>query len=255
MSKSFILGFIAGLTFLVGAGVGASKLQDKDKRQYQIEVADATPIQLEALTEKQKVHARLFNRVGQLVGGQTLSQWIASYKGQKIVLTTAWLGRMFLASDQPQTPEEYFGKLANQSDAIIRGKVRTKSSHFTEDDLFLFTDYDVSVLEIIKDNRFNPIQLDTTVPVIGLGGKVIVDNVILKATGNYDAILPINGQDVLLFLKYIPETESYQFTMSNAAFELNGISARPLAGMIPLSSDIFRDKRSFINTIKIVSTK
>jgi hypothetical protein len=255
MSKSFIWGFIAGLTLLVGAGVGASKLQDKDKQQYQIEFADATPVQPGEMTEKQRVHARLFNRVGQPVGGQTLSQWIVPYKRQKIVLITSRMGRMFLASDQPQSPEEYFGKLANESDAIIRGKVKSKSSHFTEDDLFIFTDYDVSVLEIIKNNRFNPIQLDTTVPVIGLGGKVIVDNVILKATGNYDAILPINGQDVLLFLKYIPETESYQFTMSNAAFELNGISARPLAGMIPLSSDIFRDKSSFINTIKTVSTK
>lgn len=255
MSKAFILGFIAGLTLLVGAGVGASKLQDKDKRQYQVEVADATPIQVEVLTEKQRVYARLFNRAGQLVGGQTLSQWIASYKGQKKVLVTSRMGRMFLASDQPQTPEEYFGKLSNESDAIIRGKVKSKSSHFTEDDLFLFTNYDVSVSEIIKDNRFNPIHPDTSVPVIGLGGKIVVDNVVLKATGNYDARLPMNGQDVLLFLKYIPETESYQLTISNAAFELNGISARPLAEMIPLSSDTFWDERSFINTVKTVSTK
>jgi hypothetical protein len=67
MSKPFVWGFIVGVALLIVAGVGASRLQDKnaklkeaDEKQYQIEVVDATPVQLGVLTEQQRIHSRLY---------------------------------------------------------------------------------------------------------------------------------------------------------------------------------------------------
>lgn len=262
MSKSFIWGFIVGVALLIVAGVGASRLQDKNavvkernEKQYRTEIVDATPVQPGALTEKQRFHSQLFNGYGMPGSGKTISEWMAEYRGQRIVLVRMIAGRTFLASDKLPTPEEYFGRLAKDSDAIIRGRVTSKVSQITEDDLFLFTDYDVMVSEVLKDNLSNPVNTDTPIPVTGSGGKVVIGDVILKASVNGDALLPVNAQDVLLFLKFVPETGAYKLTQPNAAFELNGISVRPLAGLLPIPSDIFRNETSFLKTVKAVSVK
>jgi len=78
--------------------------------------------------------------------------------------------------------------------------------------------------------------------------------VIIKAGGNAVALLPVNAQDVLLFLKFVPETEGYQLA-NNGAFELNGFSARPLGGYFHFDPAFFKDESSFLKTIKEVSNR
>src|SRR6185437_15320505 len=99
---------------------------------------------------------------------------------------------------------------ARESDAIVRGRATSKTSQITEDDSFLFTDYDVVVSEVFKDNTAAPIGTGKTITVTCVGGKIVVDNVIIKAGGNAVALLSVNAQDVLLFLKSVPEAEGYQ---------------------------------------------
>src|SRR2546423_4643545 len=172
MSKSLLLGFVVGVVVFTIAGVGASQLQDKNvelkkanEKQYRAELVDATPVQLGALTEKQRVHSQLFNGSGMPGGSKAISEWIAEYRGQRIVLVRMLLGRTFLASDQLPSAEEYFGGLAKDSDAIIRGRVTNKVSQITEDDSFLFTDYEVVVSEVLKDNISNPISSSSTIEI------------------------------------------------------------------------------------------
>ncbi|HKQ06184.1 MAG TPA: hypothetical protein VJ464_13700 [Blastocatellia bacterium] len=257
MSRSLFLGFVVGVVVFAIAGVGASQLQDKNvelkkanEKQYRTELVDATPVQLGALTEKQRLHSQLFNGSGMPGESKTISEWITEYRGQRIVLVRTLLGRTFLASGRQPTAEEYFGRLAKDSDAIIRGRVINKVSQITEDDSFLFTDYDVTVLEVLRDNSSSPLSIGTTLTITCLGGKIVVDDIILKAGGNGDASLPVNAQNVLLFVKFIPETGAYRLTQPNAAFELTGTSVRPLAGLLPLPSDIFKDETSFVKTVK-----
>lgn len=262
MSKSLFLGFLVGVVVFAIAGVGASQLQDKNvvlkkanEKQYRAEVTDATPVQLRVLTQQQRFHSRLHNGAGMHVGGKTISEWIAEYKGQKIVLVTNLLGRTFLASDRLPTAEEYFGGLAKDSDAIIRARVTNKVSQITEDDSFLFTDYEVTVLEVLRDNSPKSLSIGTTITVTCLGGKIVVDDVILKASGNGNALLPVNAEDVLLFLKFIPETGAYKLTQANAAFELTGTSVRPLTDLVPLAPDVFKDETSFLKAVKAISAQ
>ena len=87
-----------------------------------------------------------------------------------------------------------------------------------------------------------------------MGGKIVVDDVIIKPGGNGVALLPVNAQDVLLFLKFAPETEGYKLA-NNGAFELNGMSARPLAGLFNFDPGFFKDESSFLKTIKDLSNK
>ena len=262
MSKSLCFGFLIGVAIFALTGVGASQLQNKNsglnktnEEDYQREVVDATPVQLGVLTMRQQFHGRLFNGVGMHVGGKTITEWIASYRGQRIVLVTSLMGRQFLESAEPPTTEDYFGRLAKDSDAIIRGRVTSKVSQITEDDSFLFTDYDVAVSEVLKGSESSPVSIGSKIVVTWAGGKIVIDDVIMKAGGNGDALLPVGEQDLLLFVKFIPETGAYKLTQGNAAFELSGVSVRPLAGLLPLPSEIFKDQASFLKTVKAVSTK
>jgi hypothetical protein len=172
MSKSFIWGFIIGVMVLVVAGVGASRLQDKnaklkaeDEKRYQIEVVDATPVQLGLLTEQQRLHSKHFayyKRQADLmpIYGK-ISEFFANPKG-KVMETIVCVRLSFMP--ESKTPERFFSELAQKSDAIIRGKATKKVSQITEDDAFIFTDYDVVVTEIYKDNAIAHLELEKTIP-------------------------------------------------------------------------------------------
>jgi len=256
MSKGFVIGCLTGLFLLGIIGVGASRPKQKDLEQqkYRAEILDATPVQVGILTRKQRSHSKLYNGYGKHLAGESISEWIATYRGQRIVLQRNVYGRMFFPSEQPDVPEDYFARFAEESDAIVRGRAIGKTSQITEDDSFLFTDYDVVVSEVFKNNSIAPINTGRTITVSYVGGKIVVDGVIIKAGGNAVALLPINAQDILLFLKFVPETEGYQLA-NNGAFELNGTSARPLAGYFHFDPIYFKNESSFLKTIKAVSTK
>jgi hypothetical protein len=260
MSKAFVIGFALGLALLGLVGTAASRLtqtqaEKYDAQKYQAEITDATPVRLGVLSPKQQFHSRLHNGVGMRVGGKTISEWLAFYKDQQIFLQTDLLGRRFLESDQLEAPEDFFGRLAMESDAILRGRVTGKISQITEDGCFLFTDYDFVVLDAFKNNPKAPVDTGATVTFTCRGGKIVLDNVILQAGGNGEVLYPINTQDLLLFMRFIPETGSYRLARDDGSFELSGTSVRPFAKVFPLSADVFKDQVSFLKTIRAVSNK
>ena len=252
MWKGLGIGLVVGLASLGLIG-GASQQNSKDLQRFQAEIGDATPIKIGVLTRKQRSHSKLYNGYGKHLPGESISDLIVAYRGKKIVLETNVYGRMFWPSEQPDIPEDYFAQLAQESDAVVRGRAVRKTSQITEDDSFLFTDYDLVVLEVFKNNATAPIDIGGAITVTCLGGKIIADDVILKAGGNGVALLPVNAQDVLLFLKHIPETQAYMLARYDGGFELTGISARPFAGLFHFDSDFFKDENSFLKTIKEVS--
>ncbi|MGA9767660.1 MAG: hypothetical protein WBV94_01365 [Blastocatellia bacterium] len=264
MSKSFIWGFILGTALLIAAGVGASRLQDKnatlnaklkdaDENRYQIEVVDASPVQSGALTEHQRIHSRIFAYYKQMRDGlpdhQKISDYFADPKGKVMgTIITVGVG----AVPDPQTPEEFLGELAHKSDVVIKGTVIRKISQITEDDSFIFTDYDIVVTAIFKDNAADPIDTDKPIVVTRPGGKIAGDGFVVKADDEKFLPLLLN-HEVLLFLTFIPETRAYKAADPRGSFELNGSSIRPLSEM-HLPFEVSQDGSSFLQTARIVSS-
>jgi hypothetical protein len=262
MWKGFVIGFALTLALLgmISAGASrqptsASQQTPKDRERYRADVADATSVQVGMLAPKQRVHGALFNGFGKNGSDGSITQLIASHRHQRTVVEKNVYGRTWFSSDEPEIAEQYFARLAKQSDAIVRGRAVHKSSQITEDDSFLFTDYDVVVLDVLKNEPMDPITTQSTIEVTCAGGKIVVDDVVIKAGGNAVALLPINAQDVLLFLKYIPETRAYRLSQYNGAFELNGKSAQPLVGIFNFDYGFFKDEGSFLRVIKNLSNK
>jgi len=254
MSKPFLGGFIVGLALIVGSGVGASRLKqgDKAQSQYQAELEGATPVELGVLNERQRLHSKLFADFRQGEAG-TIEELIAAHKGQKIVYGISVDANIPHLSAEAEPPESYFAKLAQASDAIIRGRVISKLSQITEDGKSLFSDYGVIVKEILKNNAGTPLAAGTRINVSCPGGKVLIGDVVVKVGGNSIASLPTNDHDVLLFVKALPQELDFKLTRYDASFELGDGSVRALVAQFP--STYPADEHSFLETVRVAASK
>src|SRR5215467_9388632 len=173
MSKAFVAGVVSVVALLIVVVVEASRLphQSAEEAAFQKELPDATPVQVGVLTERQRIHSKLYDRYLVAGAGQgSISDLVAKQPGSKIVWTTVLPGLGPVL--EPETPVKYFGALAHSSDAIIRGKVKKRISLITEDGGFLFTDFDISVSRILKDNPIAPLSIGGDITVTWPGGKV-----------------------------------------------------------------------------------
>jgi hypothetical protein len=254
MKKAYVLGVVTGLALLIVAGVAGFQLQKKDVEDegYRAELVDASPVQSGAFTERQRVHSKQFAYYQHGRNFETINETVAKAKGQtKIVELEALLG-LGEVRNEPQSPETFFGELARLSNAVIRGRVIRKHSYVTEDGTFIYTDYDVSVAEVFKDNPAAPISTGATITVTHPGGKVVLDKVIVKANDEAFGSLLINDNDVMLFLRFIPETGTYKATRPNGTFELSESSLRPLTKR-NFPPGVLRDRESFLQAVRAAS--
>lgn len=257
MSKAFISGLAIGLALLIVVGVGASLRQKNAEQErqrvelaeYQAELADATPVEVGILSATQRIHSDLYKHYKTANDDKTISEFLdAAKRSTKIVKLDSLVGVGPLM--QADKPERFFGELADSSDAIIRGRVTKKVSHVTQDDAFVFTDYDVVITEVLKDNVAAP--LGAAITVTYPGGKVLLDGVIVKARDHLFEPLPLN-REVVLFLQSVKGTGSYKPIRYSGCFELDGVTLKALTGK-ELPPGVLHGE-SFLQTVRAVSNK
>src|SRR5215510_7835226 len=257
----FMMGLVFGLVLLLII-TGASHLQQKSAEQieYQAKLVDATPVKSGVLTEKQRIHSKRFTYYltarGGTGGGNGISALVARTKRDGHLIVNTWIGVGLGRVRQPESPETFFGELARRSDVVILGRVANKNSQVTEDDGFLFTDYDVAVEEVLKDNAATSASLSpgATITVTWPGGAVLLDGVIVTAIDQNVLPLPTNNHDVVLFLKFLPQTGTYYAARYSDAYEIDGASVLKLTdAALPLNATPNRE--SFLETLRTVSVK
>jgi len=258
MSKAFIFGLAIGLALLVVVGVGAAKLRQKNAEQekervelaeYQAELADATPVEVGLLSASQRIHSSLYTTYKERNDNKTIGELLdAARSSGRIVKLDFLVGLGWLM--EADKPERFFGELARSSDAIVRGRVTKKVSQLTQDEAFIFTDYDVVITEVLKDNATAP--LSAAITVTYPGGKVLLDGVIVKGRDHYFEPLPLN-REVVLFLQSVKETGAYKPTRYSGSFELDGVTLRALTEK-ELPPGVLRGE-SFLQTLRAVSNK
>jgi hypothetical protein len=259
MRKTFAFGFVAGLGLLIVAGIAASRLQkDPDQAKYQEELADATAVQPGVLTDQQRTHSNLYVEYRQRMAGRRISDLVAQASGKG--LRDKILGIELLVGSRPAstraiTPEKYLAELAQTSDAVIRGRATKRVSQITEDDTFIFTDYEVTITEVLKNNASTLLDPNGIITVTRPGGKVVVDGVIVKVRDYCFEPLPINSHEIVLFLQSIPESGTYRTdSRGTGAFDLGGSSVRPLTKE-EIPTGMLGDARSFLEAARAPSSK
>jgi len=194
------------------------------------------------MTDRQKHHSKLFKH-----SGAKLRSIAAGQNGEVEVEEGPGL-MMRTPETSAQLP--VFHSAVCNADAVIVGTFNNKSSQLNADGNFIFTDYQIVVDEVFKDNALAPIKRDAVITGTRDGGSIQLEGRVFRAQ-RADFTPPIVGQRYLLFLRFIPATGAY-LMYGNGTFELEGekiIALGPEANN-ELAKDATNVSTTFMNRIR-----
>jgi hypothetical protein len=219
----------------------AIPLQDQDKtRRSKPQQEEATEVKEGVLTENQKKNSQRFEIPGQVKLKDRDPESPSTEIGQDVPLRIA----------QYSNANEYLNALVCASDAIVQGTIKSKSSQLTELGTNIFTDYELSMENVLKGNVLpGP---NSNITVTREGGTVKLNGRVLRVANGSQPTLKVNNQ-YLLFLKLVPETGAYTPVgiSGESSFQLEGnkvtqISQEPM----PMGSTGTAETSVFLNQIR-----
>jgi hypothetical protein len=162
----------------------------------------------------QRVHSHLFS--GQQV--QKIPQMLAASSGDLLVHVNQSPGMWTDTNSIPPYPPHSLLFFACRADAIVVATAETGPPHLTSDESFVYTDWRVSVEQVLK----GAIRPGSRLLVARPGGKLVMNGRNVFASDiNFRPFT--SGQRYLLFLTFIPETGGYK-AESEKSFQLaNGM--------------------------------
>jgi hypothetical protein len=240
MRKSIIV--VLALFFLVGFSLTHMALSGSIQNNQKEEVI---PIQEGPMTEKQKEHSKLYENYSILLGHRRLRDRLASTPDD--IVTTIGPRERSGSTDQ-SISNNIMQDLACRADAVVIAIPKSRSSHLTENEDFVFTDYEMTVQEVLKDNAVAHIQLNNDITMTRPGGTIQLNGHSVKALDV--SFQPFQGgKRYLLFLSFIPTTGAYKSVSSTGSFQL-GNKVVPLTTESLLAGKNFGDSSSFLSDIQ-----
>lgn len=248
MKKTFLVLLVVVSVLAVSTVIATLRVQGQKASLSKKEAA--TPVQDGVVSEKQKQHRQLYKEYKGIGKLQELSNREA--KNGNDELTVALISGPPELSPQGQSavPVKVLEKLAAEADAVVVGVVTGKASQLTENGSFIFTDYDMTVEEVLKDNRAEHVEPQTSLTVTRPGGKVALNGRAVTAIDRSFKRLAIGGR-YLLFLRYIPTTGAYQAVNDKGGFEIDNNKVAALTEMPGAVFSHEQDASSFINEIRM----
>ncbi len=204
--------FVTLFVLIAAPAVMLATLSNQDEKARRTQPREeATVVQEGVLTAKEKSHSRLFEKPG------------------KTKLKDQAKGNVETGEDIPlriskySNADEYLRDLTCQSDAVVEGSVEGKASQITEQGTSIFTSYQLTVKNVLKNNAGAPVEPNSAVTVVRAGGAVNLNGRVLRDL--YNSRPPFaTGKTYILFLKFIPDTGSYITTGASGenSFQVEG---------------------------------
>lgn len=233
MTIKIVIGFflivcviVAGVFFSTPATFGQKSDIDEGTIVYRGQV-----------TDKERAYSKEYKKSSPLWRGRKFSELIAESetRGDGTGELGGHLGAHegFYLPDTPAvTPAEFLAKLSCVSDAVVIGSVTGKSSHMTEDEAFIYTAYEFSIQNILKDNHTSPIDVESTIEITRPGGLVNLENRRIRIEDR--SYIPLQDKKTyMLFLRFVPSANGYMAASPEGDFILESsiykrLSTRPL---------------------------
>lgn len=133
----------------------------------------------------------------------------------------------------PITAESFLHDLSCQSDAIVIGYPTSKAAHLSEDETFVYTEYEFRVTELLKDNSYNQITVNGDIQLARPGGNIKLENRLIRVLD--PAYEPLSlRKTFLLYLTFVPTAKGYIAAGSGGDFQLeNNLFKKLSAGITP----------------------
>jgi hypothetical protein len=212
------------LSFLIVLAVTASVLAALQLQKQSDTPEEPTPVRQEVKTEKELEHSRIYKKEYEWRGGKKLSNLRGKDEIKVILAPPSVPGDPSLP---PPTANEFLRKRTCAADAVVLGIVKDKSSLLTEDETFTFTQYNLAVEEVLKNNAAAAIQPNSIIDVTRPGGAIHLNGRVIRAVDLSFPPLKLSGR-YLLFLKFIRSTGAYKAFGRTGDFELENGRYTPL---------------------------
>ena len=200
------------------------------------------------MTERQKVHSRV-HRQYELGPEKNLCR-LVEVSPAPLLVEAGGLRELPPPPPTPQGYPDWFLRIfAHEADAVVVGVVKSSSSALVEDGSFIFTDVQLEVQEVIKDNLGAPIPPNTEITVTRPGGTIRLKGKKVRAADVEFNTFQVKGR-YLLFLTFIPDSGSYR-AFSERSFQLlprRVVKVTPkLALVLPQS---YNDPQAFVDEVR-----
>ena len=218
-----------------------AQTNNSNKANQQEQDDPPTPIQLGVMNEKQRKNSKRYSRSNEVPS--LISEDRDVLRG---------IGESIISDESPENiplQEVYFRNPTCQSDAIIIGKVRNKSSQLSEDTKSIFTDYDLEIFDIIKNTSPLTIRPNNIITITRSGGIVKFNNRKIEVVNASYKRLKI-GKDYIFFLSYLSDSESFAPSTVEGTFEIQGNKIKRLRANNPPYQNSKEDLQGFLNIIR-----
>lgn len=203
---------------------------------------EATIVHKGQTTEKEREYSKEYRKLNPFKNGRKFTEMIEL--SNRLGKTTEELGGIIGEDDvaQSRTPHtitsaEFLKNLSCKSDAIVLGSVKSKSSHMTDDETFIYTEYDFSVRDILKNNSVSPIEVNNSIEITRPGGLIKIDNRRIRIEDRtYEPFQ--KNMEYLLFLRFVPSTNGYMAASYEGDFVLENNTFNKLARNRPLPKEL-----------------
>lgn len=203
--------------------------QEAQTKKPQTQDEEATVVQRGEVTKKERDYSKEYKK---LYPDQTekLVESIETARSQGIEgEVTKTLGIPSIPSfGESPTAMDFLRNLSCKADAVVLGSVKSKASHLTEDETWVYTEYDFLVKSIVKDNSNLPIEINNTIEITRPGGLIKFDDRVVRVKDRlYDQLE--KNKEYLLFLKFVPTTKGYRVSSAYGDFVLEDNSLTSLS--------------------------
>jgi hypothetical protein len=232
---------IIGSILMLNANSQETPVREQDRFEF-----EATPIQAGAMTEKQEKHSKLYGRYNT---GKKIQDLLNLDNGPVVIRRS--LPFRFGSPDQLHSEVE-LKRISCAADAILVGRIKSSASQITASQSFLFTDYSLLVQEVLKNNSPSVIDRESEVSITRPGGAVLIND--KRITAIDESFLPLRKENrYLLFLRYLPDTQSFESIETGETYEVTSSDLRLLKGgsreVVTAKTDLI----TFVNEIKAVN--
>lgn len=206
MRKLLFLTVMILVVCLISSSVSLRSQQQRPDRDDEV----ATPVKDGELTERQKEHSKLYEADERK---EKIRDVLMKRPGELVLHNIV----CFSVSPKPLPP--VVNELAEKADAVVSASFVSKTSQITAGGTYVFTDYELRLEEVFKDNRSRPLKPEATITVTRNCGKVLLNGQIVRFTSTaFKPFLP--GRRYVLFLSYLPSTGAYSAVDANSSFDI-----------------------------------
>ncbi|MGI8467438.1 MAG: hypothetical protein ACR2N3_03210 [Pyrinomonadaceae bacterium] len=250
--KVIILGVSLVFVILLFAFI-ILKPQAQDKNQQQ-DQDEATVVQRGQVTVKEREYSKEYRKLYSYRSGSKLT-WLSELgnrRGNKQEVGVS-IGVPIIPTIGGSTPvnaSNFLKDLSCKADVVVIGLVNNKAAHLTDDETFVYTEYEFSVEDILKNNSAAPIKINNSIQITRPGGLIRLDNQVIRVEDKLYEPLQMKKR-YLLFLKFVPSVNGYIVSDAKGDFLLENNSFKKLSKIaLPGGLDIDNDSRMLFSNIR-----